>query len=98
MIIFCVDPDVAGSTTRIEEKSPSPFTSGLSEYSIAKPGLLVLESLHVTVIEESVMVVGLFRVGCVREPGVTPSPVVVALSIEDHALLLVESVEEIARI
>ena len=94
VIIFCVDPDPFCAGVGEVEKSPSPFTSGRSEYSISKV-TLVLVSLHVTVIESDVMVLGVFSVGGERDAVVGG---VVALSIEDHALLLVESVEEIARI
>ena len=86
--MVCVDPDIGYTGARELEKSPSPFTSSLSEYSISKV-TLVLVSLHVTVIESDVMVVGVFRVGGGK---------VAAFTISDLALLLIESVEEIARI
>ena len=115
VIIFCVDPDVACAGVGELEKSPSPFTSKLSEYSISKV-TLVLVSIHETVIESDVMVLGVFSVGGERDAipveSVIPvdgvataapappvdTPSVVAFSIFDHALLLLESVEEIARI
>ena len=57
---------------------------------------LVFESLHVSVIDSDVHVVGMYRVGDVatREP----PPIVFILCILDHGLLIVESVEEVARI
>ena len=60
--MVCVDPDIGYTGARELEKSPSPFTSSLSEYSISKVSL-VLVSIHESVIEYDVMVVGVFRVG-----------------------------------